>query len=745
MGLLNFLLLNGATLLVALGLTSRLQRRGLAEQWLAASVLYVAVAVLSATILGVTGHLRFAPLLASQAILAAAVAPFARWRSVAAMLCPGKALRRMETVQRLVLATCAVAYGYVVLVGIFFEPSAGDSLMYHLPLAAAYAREGRIVIPDLGLYWRADLWAYFPGNAYLLDQWWIQPFGNGVIVDLSQLPFAFAASVAAFVLARQLGATTRGAGWAGLLFLTTPIVINQSQTALVDVTSAFLFAAGLVFLMPPLTTAGLCLGGIAWGLTPGVKLTALASLPMGVLWMALAIHHAEATAASDRRRTYVAAAAALITATLLFSGYWFARNAWVTGSALFPITARGGDPIVWSNVLTYFPWWPLFDCSIYPPYFLYNYETGAGMQFAALGIPACLALTRHAWRRQRHDLSALALLPLALYGFWFLDVSTELHSFMRYVLPGLPVAYAAAGWMISNSQRAVWLIRLAALSCVASVFASLPRVTTFRSPSAALNGWRGVYSGETSLGRFGAMGDLGTQDFRGAWKYLDDLTDGRQIAVAHLAFAYPMLGAAYQHRLHFLPASTRTAWLDRVARENIQNVAVGEMRGPHSKITNRGAGIRLAMDVTITSDEYITVVHPLPAQQVKGIRLRYQTRAPSMAILGVNHFTQAFVLPRDEGGEFTVPWTGEVHSLELLMRPVDTRVLYAEAFLDVTSIEIIEPDGKATVLSGNWQYLGWPIECLWMEDDAAHFRPVAQASEFGGGQGLMQIYEVVRP
>jgi len=282
-GIVKFLALNGLTTLAALGVASRCSLASRAERLLAVSVLFTGIALATGLALGLVGQLRFWPLLGVQALLAAAAAAGARWPLVMATVHVPRLGRLIRGAPlRTVSSLVGIAYLYVLFLGLVGEPFSGDELMYHLPLVAAFAREGRIVVPQLGRFWHTDWWAYHPAGAYVLYEWWVLPFGSGVLVDLVQVPFAMGSALATFVLARRFGARTRGALWGALLFLATPIVINQCKTGMVDVTLTFLFASGLAFALAiPVSGASVLLTAIAWGAVPGAKLSGMIYLAAG--------------------------------------------------------------------------------------------------------------------------------------------------------------------------------------------------------------------------------------------------------------------------------------------------------------------------------------------------------------------------------------------------------------------------------------------------------------------------------
>lgn len=752
-GTLKFLGLNGLTAVAALAIASRCRLGSRAERFLATCVLYVGIALASGLALGLTGHLRFWWVLALQAAIAAPAAVMARWDLVTAMLDP----RGLLTIfgnrwLRIAAAVVGIAYTYVGFLGLVGEPFTGDALMYHLPLTAAFAHEGRIVVPQLGKYWHTDWWAYHPANAYVLYQWWVLPFGSGVLVDLVQLPYAFAAALATFVLSREVGARRDGAAWAGLLLLTVPIVLNQSKTTLVDVTLTFLFSAGLAFAVAnPPSTGRWLLAAVAWGALPGAKLSGMIYLGVGV--GCVVFHMASLVGMRTLLRRAVPAALVLGVAVLLLSSYWFLRNYWIKGSPIFPLTVLDAQKFAWTNIFAYGPLIPLLDFTVYEPVFFYNYETGAGVQFVALALPAAAVLLIRRLREHRLGHAAIAAAALGMYPFWLVSHSREPHTLFRFVLPAMPLGFAAAGWLISHARRAPVVVGLAAFSVVFSTVNALPHVGSFLLPDSIRSGIARLMLGVHQYGRFDRMGDLATQDYRRAWHYLDQLPGTHDIAATHLIFTYPMLGADFRHRVHFLAADTRHQWMGDLRAAGIDRVAVAQLGDPNGRIVARNGTLELTLNEHVTGDEYVAAMRSVPVQSIAGLRIRYEVPSSTNArvVVGVNRFDETFELPLDAphtAREETVAWHGDVSGVEVLLGFVPRTQLRDEIAVRVSSLALLRGDGTAVpvpLVDNGWARASWPLEYYWMESDPEHFRLAFQDTDYWAGPSgrRLRIYEVI--
>lgn len=745
----KFALLNGVTLLAAIGLASRLRLDSKAERLLAACVLAAGIANATALVLGVTGQLRFWPLLAAQVPFAALAAAVARWRVAVEFLDPRSALALLRgPALRTAAALLAIAYAYALFLGYITEAFAGDALMYHLPLLAEYAREGQIGIPDLGRYWCNRYWAYYPGGAYLLYQWFVLPFGTGLLVDIAQLPYAFAAALAAYVIALRVGAARRDAAWAAILFLAVPIVISQVKTALVDVTLTFLFAAGLAFLLARrLTAAHLLLGAIAWGAAPAVKLPAPVFIALGAV--CVAAHQLDRGSRwRDAARVLGPVAGALAVGFLAFSGYWFGRNWWLTGSPTYPLNLNPGPPPVWTNILVYGALFPLLDFSPIVPD-LFNYETGAGPQFICLAVPALIALFAASVRERRPGIAAAALLPFVAYAVWLLRLSTSVQTLLRYVLPAMPIGFAAFAWLLPRARRRGWLSGLALASVVFSVLVTVPRLGTYTDAAslrAGLAKWR---RGEVKQ-RFELMGALDLQDYRRTWAYIETLPGAHSIAVAHMIFTYPLQGADFRHQIHFVDEFDRAKWLAELERRRVDLLTVAEFVDPRGTLTV-GDDVRLELDYSPAGDEYVHAARRLDARPVRGLRVRYRVEGAENARLhlAVNRFAATWELPLPPPGEErveTVPWEGDLTSIELILDFAGRTTLRGLIATSISSLEVQGADGRWTELldgdADGWEVLRWPVEYYWAEQLPDRFRLAFRDQDYWGDEfsGKVRVY-----
>jgi hypothetical protein len=324
-----------ASILVPAWLAARYLRRTIAGNLSGAlAVLADAISALSALLvcgelLGLVGLFQTGPMIAALWLLAFAGAGFAR-RS------PRGSQRVAEPVPAPVPATpapgsiLAASAGVVVVSAQWLLQSANslgsgmlnfDTLWYHMPVAAQFARTGSVTAIQFTL---ADPYvAYFPSNSEMLHALGIVTLHGDFLSPLLNL---FWLSIA------LLGAWCLGRRWQiePLTLLAGSLVVSLSVLSSTQPGEAFNDIAGLACLLAGCAlalnatedTGAFILAGLALGLAAGTKLTFL--IPVFALILALA-----ASAAARRKsRVFLALAAP----AALTGGWWYLRNVIAVGN-----------------------------------------------------------------------------------------------------------------------------------------------------------------------------------------------------------------------------------------------------------------------------------------------------------------------------------------------------------------------------------------------------------------------------
>lgn len=324
----------------------RLSRRVAPGDPPTARILHVAVFAWS-TIIGVATLLglchALTPLTLLTGVAAAAVVAF-RYGAGGAVDAPVTYADRAVLVGW--LALLAYWIGCVIQDGLLRFPTDWDSLMYHIPLIDQWHQAGSLYAP------RDAVW-YNPGNNELMGLWMVAPFSGDFLIGLNNLPAITLLSLGSVELARQVGRGRLAACVAGLAVVATLVVSRQLVSAENDMASAGLLMASVCYALRHARSGGsgdLLLGAATVGLLAGVKYYALgygfaagATLVLGAL-LARGPRAAARTAMVG------------ILAALVFGGYWYLRNAWLTGTPIYPKgydaetdVMSGWRPDIWSS------------------------------------------------------------------------------------------------------------------------------------------------------------------------------------------------------------------------------------------------------------------------------------------------------------------------------------------------------------------------------------------------------------
>ena len=225
----------------------------------------------------------------------------------------------------------------------------GDSLWYHLPLAAHIAGTGSVTdllyTDPLYLNW------FYPQVSELLHGGGLLLFGNDFLSPLMNLAWLGLALFAGWCIGRPYGSGPTAMAAVASVMAADLLFSRQPGNANNDVVAIALFLAAVAILINTrrigrMSAEGggapigaLLVAGVAAGLALGTKLTVVppvVALTVGVIYIA---------GAGERLR----ASAIWIGGLLVGGGYWYLRNLIVSGNPfpwqdIGPISSRGGAP-----------------------------------------------------------------------------------------------------------------------------------------------------------------------------------------------------------------------------------------------------------------------------------------------------------------------------------------------------------------------------------------------------------------
>ncbi|HEV3167794.1 MAG TPA: glycosyltransferase family 39 protein, partial [Isosphaeraceae bacterium] len=209
-----------------------------------------------------------------------------------------------------------------------------DGPIYHLYFAARWWKEGRLSLIPTPFGETAA--PYFPAVGDLWFTWLITAWGGDRLARVGQSPFLLLAGLAVFAIAKRLGVGAAGALIAVAWFLTsTPFFLFSFEPNVDTIFVAGYLIACFFFLRYALGDDGLpalVLGGLAAGGALGTKAPAILFVPVLLVLVSIAVVRRRLTAAQQFGHL-----ATVLLSPLVLAGFWYARNAWLSGNPLYPL------------------------------------------------------------------------------------------------------------------------------------------------------------------------------------------------------------------------------------------------------------------------------------------------------------------------------------------------------------------------------------------------------------------------
>jgi 4-amino-4-deoxy-L-arabinose transferase-like glycosyltransferase len=577
------------TALVLLGATRASRAAGLRDP----IDLLVSVPVLAATqIVGtlvfagvVLGRLNIVAVLATNAAVSGALLVFLRptqerrrrpaLRDVATRLIDAC---RSHPIEATLLALAVVALAWRVVLALIFPPFGYDPLTYHLPTVIGWVQSSRISTSSLN-----TCCAYYPENGELLVTWPAVLGGGIEYVGLVQIAAGLLGAVAVAGIARAARLPTHGAAAAAALFVLTPVVLVQSNTADVDLTFTGTGLAALYLVLRAAQAAGprrwflFGAAGAATGLCIGTK-------PTGSEFLATLAVPLVVGAVARRRWTWRGTGidTALFALPVGVLGIWWYVRSWIaTGNPFYPMDVRflgvtvfpgrnhltGAPPQIRRHFILLQPlvsWASDLHFWTKPAYALGGQFGGLGPVWSYLGAILTVVFAIYAWRHCR-------------LVFWLFLVPTALlfaiqpdHWYSRYTIGIVAAGSIAVAWAMTAVWRPAWarvtlgvvVLLLAAGGAWVASRMLIPGTMWFRPLSL------GTVLSDVSHGPQ-TVGAVFDRDY--AW--VDKLSNGAPIAldVHSVHQIAPLAGRHFQNKLVLLPH--RTDLRAFVARHDIPYVA----------------------------------------------------------------------------------------------------------------------------------------------------------------------------
>jgi hypothetical protein len=555
-----------ATALVLAGATLAARAAGLVDTLdvvVAAPVLAATQIVATLLFAGVVlGHLdRPIVLILNAVVTGAALVAFRGHRP--ARPAPGAFGRAVSASRANLLATAlvmlaALALAWRLVLALVLPPYGYDALAYHLPTVVDWLQAGRIARSPLNA-----CCAYYPENGEVLVAWTAVLARRAELMDVVQIAMAVVGAAAVAGIARAARLPAAGAWIAAALFVVTPILLAQSNTAYVDVTFAAEALAGLYFVLRYLEATGrarwalLGCAGAATALCVGTK-------PSGVV-LGVAVAAPLAVKALARRRVAWREAglvAALFVAPVAALGLsWYLRSWIETGNPFYPqrVQLLGATLFDGKDYLSALPPQIVRRSHVLQPVVSwytdlhfwtrsgYSHDQrlgGLGPVWSYLGVGLLVVFAVHAWLRRRLVFWYF-LVPLAIF---FLLQPYDWWS--RFTLPLAGGAAVAVAWAITSWRAPQLRLALGVATLVlAAAGALLASKTVIPGVRFHALGAKTVLSnalhGRRSVGRV----------FYPDYAWLDKVGGSSRVAIdiETVHMTSPLAGARFEHRLLTLP------------------------------------------------------------------------------------------------------------------------------------------------------------------------------------------------
>jgi hypothetical protein len=454
-----------------------------------------------------------------------------------------------------------------------------DTLSYHLYVPATWMQERRLVIVPAVFGDIAP--AYAPSNIELWFLFLMSPLRSEYLAAAGQIPFAVLAVAAVVAAVREAGGGRPAALGAGLAFLLVPEVWEQSSTAMVDVgMTAFLLSS-----LPFARRSELPTCVAALGLALGSKHIALVfGLPFFVFAGLTAIRRNVAV-----RPLQIAVVLAVLLAT---GGFWYLRNAVVTGNPLFPAAIAG----------LHLP--AAYDSRALRSW-MYHTPISNVMALAVMLVsPGVGFVTAMGVALARRPRQAEALIAIAMIALFWLVIPWQGTRFLFAVFGVVAIAIGRAAADTDAAPVLGWGALLAAI--VGGLFQRTTAEWAALLAAAAV-GWFGcplgarvsrrvafgvVASAAAAVGIFAFAGFAGylarEPPYRApVWSWLRDHVRDSRVAYAGDNLAFPLTGARIGNRVRYVNVAGEAS---DALHDFVRRAGVGPASTPEPAFLYRNGG-----------------------------------------------------------------------------------------------------------------------------------------------------------
>lgn len=464
-----FLLMNFVVGLSAFLFTDRILKiNGIVDFFITLFLIYLSQVIITETLLGIGGvlFLKYVFLLNLAVLLVAYF--ICRRKKRHFEFFPGdKELAELFRNKAVLFACCVIlGFGIIkVFINLVNSPFGWDDLNYHFTFPVEWLKQGNLDTPIT--IFDDPSPSYYPINGSLFFLWLILPLKNVLLADLAQVPFFILAFLSCYGISRKMGLDKEYSFYATALFMLIPNFFKQLQIAYVDVMTASLFLVCLNYLFllnKKFSAVNTFIFSLSLGLLLGVKTIAIPySILLSFPFLYLLI--------KNKSKSYFLFFSLLI--ILLSGGFSYIRNFIATGNPLYPLELRLFGRQILRGVMETYVYRAHFKIEDYSLSKLLFHE-GLGIQSTIFILPAVFLALPAAFLKKKKQLDFNSAYFLALPFFIYLAYRYIIPlANTRYLYPLLGIGMVTAFYTLKILNLPRRPIRILVIICI---MASIPEL-----------------------------------------------------------------------------------------------------------------------------------------------------------------------------------------------------------------------------------------------------------------------------
>lgn len=470
--LMNFIVVTPMSLLTF----KILKFNNLVDSLIALFILYFSEIIIIELLLGIMGKLYLQNIIFLSLVILLIIWLISRTKeSSLDFLGARKALFELLNNKFILLGTCVIlGFGITkVFVNLVNPPFGWDSLNYHFTFPVEWIKHGRldnpIVVSD------DPFPAYYPINGSLLFLWLLLPLKSAFLADLGQLPFFVISFLAILSISKKLGLGKEYSFFAACLFVMIPNFFKQLGIGYVDIMSAGIFLVALNFILglkEKFSLMNIIIFAISFGIFIGIKTTNLTySIFILLPFLYLVLSQKEASITDKIGYTTL-----FFLLVFIFGCFSYFRNFILTGNPFYPLDVTILGKTIFKGVIDKVTFAARNEQGGYSLAKLLFHE-GMGIQSLLVILPGTiLALPVNILRNKNKDLflNYIITLPLLLYLTYrfILPIPNS-----RYLYPVLGIGLIVGFYVLNSLKMPLKIIRIIVIiSIIVSAFECVRRI-----------------------------------------------------------------------------------------------------------------------------------------------------------------------------------------------------------------------------------------------------------------------------